>query len=114
MHDLILRSPPKAGVSKDGAANEIVAHPSRRRFAPPQDEVEKDDKASALVQNWPMNQAIRSAFAAAALMLAAGHPAYSQSYPNQTIKIVVPFPPGGGVDVVARVIAPRLSESLGQ
>ena len=35
-------------------------------------------------------------------------------YPNQTIKIVVPFPPGGGVDVVARVIAPRLSELLGQ
>ena len=40
--------------------------------------------------------------------------ALAQSYPRQTIKIIVPFPPGGGVDVVARVIAPRLGEVLGQ
>ena len=40
--------------------------------------------------------------------------ALAQSYPRQTIKIIVPFPPGGGVDVVARVIAPRLGEMLGQ
>jgi tripartite-type tricarboxylate transporter receptor subunit TctC len=40
--------------------------------------------------------------------------ASAQDYPNQTIKIVVPFTPGGGVDVVARIIAPRLSEELGQ
>ena len=38
----------------------------------------------------------------------------SPDYPSQTVKIVVPFPPGGGVNVVARVIAPRLSELLGQ
>jgi tripartite-type tricarboxylate transporter receptor subunit TctC len=54
------------------------------------------------------------AFAAVAFLLAAGFPAQSQNYPSQTIKIVVPFPPGGGVDVVARVIAPRLSDMLGQ
>src|SRR3954467_12027869 len=54
------------------------------------------------------------AFVAVAIVLAAGFPAQSQNYPAQTIKIVVPFPPGGGVDVVARMIAPRLSESLGQ
>src|SRR5262245_2251995 len=40
--------------------------------------------------------------------------AAAADYPTQTIKIIVPFPPGGGVDVVARMIAPRLSESLGQ
>jgi tripartite-type tricarboxylate transporter receptor subunit TctC len=33
-------------------------------------------------------------------------PASAQGYPNQTIKIVVPFVAGGGVDVVARLIAP--------
>jgi len=34
--------------------------------------------------------------------------------PNQTLKIVVPFTAGGGVDVVARIVAPKLSEELGQ
>src|SRR5689334_9507532 len=61
-----------------------------------------------------MRLAIRSAFAIAALVVAASFAASAADYPSQTIKIVVPFPPGGGVDVVARVIAPRLSESLGQ
>src|SRR5258708_17656357 len=61
-----------------------------------------------------MRLAIRSAFAVAALVLAASCAAHAADYPSQTIKIVVPFPPGGGVDVVARVIAPRLSELLGQ
>src|SRR5258707_5271176 len=61
-----------------------------------------------------MRLTIRSAFAAAALVLAASFASHAADYPSQTIKIVVPFPPGGGVDVVARVIAPRLGELLGQ
>ena len=32
------------------------------------------------------------------------------NYPNRTVKIVVSAPPGGGVDIVARVIADRLSK----
>ena len=36
------------------------------------------------------------------------------NYPNQTIKIVVPFTAGTGMDTIARVVAPRLSERLGQ
>ena len=60
-----------------------------------------------------MRRTAKTAFAAIAFMLA-GFPAQAQNYPSQTIKIVVPFPPGGGVDVVARAIAPRLSDLLGQ
>lgn len=37
-----------------------------------------------------------------------------QAFPNKPIRLVVPFPPGGGTDVVARTIAPRMSEFLGQ
>jgi tripartite-type tricarboxylate transporter receptor subunit TctC len=51
---------------------------------------------------------------AIALFVAQSGTARAADYPTQTIKIIVPFPPGGGVDVVARMIAPRLSESLGQ
>ncbi len=37
-----------------------------------------------------------------------------QDYPNKPIRLVLGFPPGGGVDVVARLISPKLSEQLGQ
>jgi tripartite-type tricarboxylate transporter receptor subunit TctC len=40
--------------------------------------------------------------------------ALSQVYPNRPIRMVVGFPPGGGTDVVARIISPKLSENLGQ
>jgi tripartite-type tricarboxylate transporter receptor subunit TctC len=38
----------------------------------------------------------------------------AQSYPARPVRLLVPFPPGGSVDVVARALTPRLSERLGQ
>src|SRR5258705_13381829 len=38
----------------------------------------------------------------------------AQEYPAKPVRMVVGFPPGGGTDVVARIIAPRYSELLGQ
>lgn len=38
----------------------------------------------------------------------------AQAWPGQTIKIVVPFTPGTGMDTIARTVAPKLSERLGQ
>ncbi len=40
--------------------------------------------------------------------------AQTQNWPNQSIKVVVPFTPGTGMDTIARAVAPRLSERLGQ
>jgi tripartite-type tricarboxylate transporter receptor subunit TctC len=38
----------------------------------------------------------------------------AQSFPNKPIRFVVPFPPGGGNDILARALAPKMSEILGQ
>jgi len=48
--------------------------------------------------------------------LLAGTSAMAQTanWPNQSIKVVVPFTPGTGMDTIARAVAPRLSEKLGQ
>ena len=55
---------------------------------------------------------ITAAFALAAATIAL--PALAQSYPSKAIRLVSPFPPGGSVDVVGRLLAAKLSESLGQ
>ena len=40
--------------------------------------------------------------------------ATAQTYPVKPIRVVVPFPAGGGIDTVARILTPKLTESLGQ
>ena len=53
------------------------------------------------------------ALAAALGWIAAGS-ASAQTYPSQPIKLVVPFAPGGGSDILARVISDPLAKRLGQ
>ncbi|MCW0206640.1 hypothetical protein AVE30378_04165 [Achromobacter veterisilvae] len=60
-----------------------------------------------------IKQRWRSVIAAAALCAAAGA-AWGQGYPDRPVRLIVPFPPGGSVDYVARNIAPVLSQKLGQ
>src|SRR5215831_4367990 len=47
------------------------------------------------------------------LLLALAQGAVAQ-YPSRPIHLLVPFPPGGGPDLVGRILAPKLSEALGQ
>ncbi|MEQ1684725.1 MAG: tripartite tricarboxylate transporter substrate binding protein [Burkholderiaceae bacterium] len=64
---------------------------------------------------------VRSAFWRAATALLSGTAlalttlvAHAQDYPSRSIRIIVPFAPGGSADVFGRVIAQRLQESMGQ
>ena len=43
-----------------------------------------------------------------------GAPAWAQTYPSRPIRFIVPFPPGGGVDIVARTVGEKLGARLGQ
>ena len=59
---------------------------------------------------------VRAAVAAFVLFAAVHAPASAQTpaYPARPIRMLVGFPVGGGADVAARALAPRMSESLGQ
>jgi len=47
-------------------------------------------------------------------IVAIAAPAHAQTFPSKTIRIIVPYPPGGSIDLTARVIAKNLQDSVGQ
>ena len=62
-----------------------------------------------------MTAIIRCASALLALMVLASAPtSEAQTYPARPIRLIVPFGAGSGTDVVARILAPKISDSLGQ
>lgn len=56
--------------------------------------------------------ALRSAIGAAALALAAS--GFAQTYPAKPVRVVIPFPPGGTLDAVGRMLGQKLADQLGQ
>src|SRR5262245_16654449 len=59
-----------------------------------------------------MNKVAALALAFVAFCIAA--PAVAQPFPSRPITLIVPFPPGGSTDVIARIMAERMKTALGQ
>ena len=61
-----------------------------------------------------MKRRILSQLLLASLALSAAPLALAQAYPARPVKVIIPFPPGGTLDAVGRMLAQRLSDQLGQ
>ncbi|MFZ9563532.1 MAG: tripartite tricarboxylate transporter substrate binding protein, partial [Burkholderiales bacterium] len=59
----------------------------------------------------------KTVFASAALCMLGTTAAFAQApanYPVKTVRVIVPFAPGGGSDFIARAVSPSLSKAMGQ
>jgi len=61
-----------------------------------------------------MHSTRRGLLAGAAAILAARRTLAQEAWPTRPVRVLIGFPPGGGVDIVARLLMPKLSERLGQ
>ncbi|HQW37063.1 MAG TPA: tripartite tricarboxylate transporter substrate binding protein [Usitatibacteraceae bacterium] len=57
---------------------------------------------------------MKKLLAALGLVALVAGPAQAQDYPTKTIRLIAPFAPGGSVDIVGRILAQKMTESLGQ
>ncbi len=87
----------------------------RARWSAQRREVVRDRQPAGRVRAVRHARMVAVAILGAALLVGAMATSLNaQSYPSQPIRFVVPWPPGGANDVLARIVGPKLSERLGQ
>jgi len=67
-----------------------------------------------LKESLAMKKAFARGFALCLTCLLFAVPVAAQTYPAKPVRLITPFPPGGGTDAVARIIGEKLAELLGQ
>lgn len=67
-----------------------------------------------LKESLAMKKAFAKGFALCLICLLFAVPVAAQTYPAKPVRLITPFPPGGGTDAVARIIGEKLAELLGQ
>ncbi|NYT80016.1 tripartite tricarboxylate transporter substrate binding protein [Alcaligenaceae bacterium] len=85
----------------------------------PQELILKQNRLAAIIGTKVLSGASKAGFALAGLSIAIGAApqamaANADSYPERTISWIVPFPPGGAMDAIARVLSDSMSQDLGQ
>src|SRR5215470_9609930 len=68
---------------------------------------------SSLSRRSPMRRMLSVALAMGLVGLCSA-PSLAQTYPSRTVSVIVPYPPGGSVDGVARILVQKLNETMGQ
>jgi hypothetical protein len=62
----------------------------------------------------PVSRGVAPALCIFALLVNLPVPAPAQTYPSRPIRLIVPYPPGGAIDIIGRIVAQKLGERLGQ
>jgi tripartite-type tricarboxylate transporter receptor subunit TctC len=85
-----------------------------RRFVLVLDDGLADDGANKNMSRESATMPVLQGILAALLLLTGVAPSLAEGYPSRTVRVIVGFPAGGPTDVIARIVAQKLSDSLGQ